>query len=167
MMPDQSLGLKSVRSRKHMYPTRARKFILSYCPHHPTASSKVFASNNPETSHHSLTLLLTLDRSPAVNSEMKEYNSTDSVRFVITTSGKRSCDGILLVGNNAGEAGIGELAIGAIPFGICLRGAIILNFTVVMVNRDWRCFWKVKIVTTRESGGLVVAVTYGASRERW
>lgn len=91
--------------------------ILSYCPHHPRASSTVFARSSPATCHHSLMLLLTLERSPAAKSANNEYSSIDNVRFVITTSGKRSCDGSLFApGNSAGDS-----VTGMMPFGICLR----------------------------------------------
>lgn len=91
--------------------------ILSYCPHHPRASSTVFARSSPATCHHSLMLLLTLERSPAAKSAKNEYSSIDNVRFVITTSGKRSCDGSLFApGNSAGDS-----VTGTMPFGICLR----------------------------------------------
>ena len=93
------------------------RHILSYCPHHPRASSTVFARSSPATCHHSLMLLLTLERSPAAKSAKSEYSSIDNVRFVITTSGKRSCDGSLFApGNSAGDS-----VTGTMPFGICLR----------------------------------------------
>jgi len=122
---------RSCEYSAHLWP------ILSYCPHHPRASSTVFARSSPATCHHSLTLLLTLERSPAAKSAVNEYSRIDSARFVITTSGKRSCDGSLLApGSSAGES-----VTGTMPFGICLRETMFELRKLLLLMGDLGSRW--------------------------